>query len=799
MRTKADPLDKGKLQTSPSPRVKRLRARLQETKASICPDRARIMTRVFQELDGQHMVTLWAQAFDAVLREMRIYIAHDELIVGNQASTPMAAPLFPEASVHWLEEDLDSMPSRSQDPFQIHPGDEQAIKQLIPFWRERCMEFAYICQRDSKVGAAEEAKAIRIKSSGGIGHHLLNIQFVLENGINGIKRSIEEKLTSIEADPIVDDRIPFWQGLSLTCDSIIAFADRYAEEATRLVAETLAPTRKAELEQIAKICRRVPREPAASFREALQCTWFLTVIAHIFQSGGGITLGRLDQILLPYFRADIKTQAITILEAQELLDCLWLKLQELNVARSSEIVTAWAGYEVNPTVNLGGQTNSGCDATNELTYMCLLAEQHIHMRNPQLILRIHDDTPHQLWHAAIETMKAGGGKPSLISDKVCMLALTRLGVPEDELLDYRVIGCAEPTTGDSRMMIRWSWLCLPKVLELTLNNGVDLRTGKQVGPRTGDVHKFMHFQQLLDAFDRQVEYQVELITETINQIADPLVAEMMPHLPLSLITPHCIETGRDLTQGGADRTWSVIWPIAPATTANSLAAIEHQIYHNRVTTWDELLAAIAQDFEGHDVLRHRLLRSPKFGNDDDAADKLAQHVVRSVYNAVERRTNNFGGPFTTGFITLGANVHYGHYVGATPDGRRDGRPLSDGMSPSQGTEHEGPTATLKSVAKLDLSHAGSGGILNLKFNPVLLLEETDIQKFIHLNETYLNDLGGLQVQYNVISTEILREAQAHPEVYQDLLVRVVGYCARFVDLSPDVQEDIIARTEHSLH
>jgi pyruvate formate-lyase/glycerol dehydratase family glycyl radical enzyme len=783
----------------PTQRVLRLRERYLEVSPSICPDRALIMTRIFQDYAHEPVLNRWAIAFDAVLREMRIYIAEDELLVGNQASSPMAAPLFPEASVDWLEEDLFSIDARSQDPFQVPQQVKQAILEILPFWRERSMEYEYLERRSKKIAEAEESKSIRIKSSGGIGHHLLNLNFVLEHGFERIKQIIREKISRHNGDADYSEQVQLWYCLVQTCDSILAYTGRFAEEALTMAAQTSDVERKGELTHIARVCKRVPQFPAASFHEALQCIWFLTVIAHIFQSGGGITLGRLDQVLQPYLDQDIETGVITLNEAQELLDCLWLKLQDLNVARSSEIVTAWAGYEVNPTVNIGGQTISGEDATNDISYMCLIAEQHIHMRNPQLILRIHEGTPQSLWLAAIETIKAGGGKPSLISDRVCMKALSHLGVPDDELLDYSIIGCAEPTVGDSRMMIRWAWLCLPKVLELTLHNGVDPRTGLQVGLKTGAVHTFPQFDDLLTAFIKQVKYQVELITSTVNNVADPLVAEMMPHLPLSLITPNCIEQGIDLSIGGADRTWSVIWPIAPTTTANSLAAIRTQIFHENTITWGELLLALEQDFGNHEILQHRLIRSPKFGNDDRFVDDIARAVVHAVYDAVETRTNNFGGPFTTGFITLGANVHYGRFVGATPDGRHAGQPLSDGMSPSQGTEFEGPTATLKSVAKLDLTHAGSGGILNLKFNPALLMEDSDIQNFIYLNETYLNDLGGLQVQYNVISTDVLREAQANPEAYRDLLVRVVGYCARFVDLSPEVQEDIISRTEHHHH
>jgi len=782
----------------PSERVIRLRKQLLAATPKICADRALILTRVFQEHEHEHTLRRWTLSFDAILREMTIYINEDEILVGNQASSPMAAPIFPEAATSWLEEDLDLMESREQDPFIVPPQVKMGIMQILPYWQGRCMEDVYHSRRPRNISKAEQAKAIRIKSSGGIGHHLLNFRFVLENGLASIKRIISDKITLHEMQEGNKEKILFWNSLLQTCDSIITFAERFSCEAYSQAAKTSDQQRKQELECIASICKRVPQKPAASFHEALQCIWFLTVITHIFQSGGGITLGRLDQILQPYLQCDLDSGVITPSAAQELLDCLWLKLQELNVSRSSAIVTAWAGYEVNPTVNIGGQTAYGEDATNELTYMCLAAEQHIHMRNPQLILRIHNHTPKALWRAAVEVMRAGGGKPSLISDQVCMSALAQLGVPEQELLDFSIIGCAEPTVGDSRIMIRWSWLCLPKILELTLNNGIDPRTGLLVGLNTGKVQTFSQFEDLLHAFECQVDHQVNLITRGINQIADPLVAEMMPHLPLSVMTPSSIERGLDVTAGGAERTWSVIWPIAPATTANALTAIAKVLFEKGETTWEKLQLALETDFSDTEPLRHKLLRAPKFGNDDAFADRIGRHVVRAVYDAAEKRRNNFAGRFTTGFITLGANVHYGHFVGATADGRRAGQALSDGMSPSQGTELEGPTATMKSVAKLDLTRAGSGGILNIKLNPAMLNSEADIEKFIHLNETYLNDLGGMQVQYNIISTDVLRDAQAHPESYPDLLVRVVGYCARFIDLSPEVQEDLIVRTEHTL-
>jgi formate C-acetyltransferase len=755
-----------------------------------------ILTRIFQQSEGQPHTARWTQALDAILREMTIYIGEDELIVGNQASFPMAAPLFPEASVDWLQDDLDRLETRSQDPFQINTKTKKELLQIIPYWQTRSMEAAYRASRPLSIARSEQAKAIRIKSSGGIGHQLLNLDFVLSKGMRGIDKIIQEKIDSNNGKGSDNQKILFWDALRKTCASFIAFSGRYSKLAqSKAVLETDID-RKNELNRIATVCANVPTKPAQSFHEALQCTWFMTLIGHIFQSGGGVTLGRLDQILFPYLERDLEDERLTIKQAQELLDCFWLKLQELNVVRSSEIVTAWAGYEVNPTVNIGGQKEPGEDATNPLTFMCLTAEEHIHMRNPQLIMRIHEGTPKELWHSAVRVIRLGGGKPSLISDKVCMAALERLGVPKDRVHRYSVIGCAEPTEGDHRIMIRWSWLCLPKILELALNDGVDPNSKLRVGLSTGSAEEFESIEDLLEAFRLQLNHQVDLICTAVNEYADPLVGQMMPHYAFSAITPSCIEKGRDISDGGAEHTWSVIWPIGPATTINAISAIDSIICSDGDFDWTELILALDTDFQHAEGLRQNLLQAPKFGNDNEAVDTLANRIINMTYDAIERHKNIFGGSYTTGFITLGANVHYGKFVHATPDGRKTGTPLSDGMSPSQGTEFEGPTATMLSVSKLDLHRAGSGGILNLKFNPSILESPSDIEKFIQLNETYLIDLGGLQVQYNIVSADTLRDAQLHPDKYGDLLVRVVGYCARFIDLSPEVQADLIARTEH---
>jgi len=780
-----------------SPRIERIKKRLCLIKPRLCSERARLVTESYRETEGELAVTRRAKALDKILRQMSIYISDDELIVGNQASEPLAAPLFPEVAVTWIEQDLPTFETRTQDPFMVPTEVKEELARLFPYWKGKTTRAKLYKRLPESITSAIETGVIRFKEASGIGHQLIDFPKVLNVGFDGIKEEAAQKLAQVDlTKPAAYQKWAFWQAVIIVCDAVIAFARRYAEEAKKL-ASTETGERRKELNRIAAICQRVPAEPAETFHEALQVVWFLTAIAHICQNGTGITIGRLDQFLYPYYKKDIETGRITKGEAQELLDCLWLKLQELNVVRSTEAAPIWPGYEMNVTINIGGQTNTGEDATNELTYMCLDAEAHVHMRRPQLILRVHEGTPDDLWEKAVKVIKLGGGRPELVSDRTMAQALVQLGVPANQVLDYAIIGCAEPVVMGARILLAWSWVSLPKVLELALNDGVDPRTGKRIGLATGNPLTFASYDDMLEAFREQLRYFVSLCAVAINGIIDPLVAEELPHVFFSAITPDCIEKGLDITAGGARYDWSAVWPIGPVTVGNSLAAIKKLVFEDKQLTMAELKKALDMNFEGQEKIRQMLIHAPKFGNDDDYADAITRDIVEMFYDELEKYRTARGGNFTCGYISVGINVAYGALVGATPDGRRSGEPLSDGMSPAQGTEMHGPTASLRSVAKLDLVRAGSGGILNQKFDPAILKSKRDVHKFIDLNKTFLNDLGGMQVQYNVVSAETLRDAQRHPERYPDLLVRVVGYSAYFTELSKRVQDDIIARTEHT--
>jgi pyruvate formate-lyase/glycerol dehydratase family glycyl radical enzyme len=784
---------------SPSPitnRVVRIKERLKSTIPQICSDRARLITAAYQETENDPMVLRRAKALDRILREMTIYIKSDEIIVGNMASAPLAAPLYPEVGADWIEQDIDTFPTRMQDPFDVPVKTRKELLEVLPYWKGKSMSEVFFQRLPEDLHTVMKTKVFRIKEGGGIGHQLINAPLVLKIGYAGIKDRIYAQLQELDlTEPGAYQKYTFYQALLLTCDAVIEYAHRYAREAHRVALNATDLHERERLQRIAETCERVPEHPAKTYQDALQVVSFLTMIAHIDQSGTGITIGRLDQFLFPFYQRDLRQGRLSQDEAQELLDCLWLKLQEPNICRSNEAVPTWPGYELNLAITIGGQTNDGKDATNDLTYMCLESEAHIHMRQPQVIMRVHEGTPYDLWMKAVEVIRLGGGKPALVSDQINTKALLHLGVPKDEVLGYSVIGCAEPVVTGGRILLRWSFISLAKVLEITIYDGIDPQTGIRVGPSTGSATSFKSYEDFYFAFTEQISHFMSRCAMVVNGLADPLVVEQMPHPFFSANTPDCIEKGLDISQGGGRYDWSGVWPVGLATASNSLAAIKKLVFEEKLLSMDTLLSALEANFVGHERTHQMLLNSPKFGNDDDFADPITVNLAEDFYNCVEAHHTARGGKFTTGYITVGISVSYGRYVGATPDGRSAGQPLSDGMSPAQGTEFKGPTASFKSVGKLNLYRAGSGGILNEKYNPSVLTKESDIQKFIELNKVFLNKLGGMQVQYNVVSVDTLRDAQLHPEKYPDLLVRVVGYSAYFTELSRQVQEDIIARSE----
>jgi len=770
---------------------------LRDIKPEVFGERATLATSSYMETEAEPAVIRRAKAIDRVVRGMSIYIDPNQLIVGNHAPKPRGAfVFFPEVSVEWTEEDLGVLPTRLEDPFVLAESVRKELEAVFPYWRGKSITDKTFTRLPEDVSTAIQAGAISVKAVDGIGHHILDYSRFLSEGVKSIRADLVKRIQNPKlTEAGAYQKWVFWRALVILCDAVVAYATRYAEEAKRLAAQEPDETRQKELEAIAGICEWVPANPARTFHEALQVVWFVTALAHISQNGAGVSVGRLDQFLYPFYRNDIDQGRISQSQAQELLECLWAKFDEINKMRPTRTVKSASGYLTDIAITLGGQDSMGGVADNELTYMCLEAHRRLRLRAPQVALRVHNETGDDLLIKAIEVQKAAGGAPELLSDNTYIPAMLQLGLPIGEARDYSVIGCSEPAVAGTRIFLRSPSLTLPSALELALNQGVHPRTGEQVGVCTADPLTFASFDQVLHAFEQQVRHLVSLGV-TASHIADSVLVENLPHPFLSLVTPDCIERGLDVTAGGARYDWTGFMLYGLANAGDSLAAIKRLVFDESRIAMAELMEALAHNFEGREKLRQMLLHAPKYGNDDDYVDALTRHVVEVCYAEVAKYRNARGNRFTTMIMTLSANVSAGEHIGATPDGRKAGQPLADGMSPTQGTCVRGITASLRSAGKMDLVNAGGGVVLNEKVAPALLNTDKDIRAFVHLNRAFLNELGGMHVQYNVISSHALREAQKHPEQYRDLMVRVVGYSAYFTELSKQVQDDIISRSEH---
>lgn len=786
----------------PTDRVLALRERVRRTKPAICSDRAKLVTESYSSTEGLPETIRQAKAIGHILTNMSIYINAGELIVGNQARLPRSGPIFfPQVSAEDVERDLDLLPSRPQDPFEVSEEVKTELKEAIAYWRGRTLpdKFRARTRMIPEVYEANRAGVVQIKASDDVGHHTLDCAGILRAGLKGIIEDLRQRILHANlAQPGEYEKREFWRALLIVAQAVVAFAGRFSQLAREMAAAEKDSGRVQELERIAEICSWVPNNPPRTFYEALQAIWFIALLAHLTQNGTGITIGRLDQLLWPYLKRDLAAGRSNYEEAQELLDCFWIKTEEINKWRSTTSVGEYAGYLTDIAIILGGQNSAGEDATNPVTYMCLQAEEHVHLRSPQLGLRIHAGTPNKLLLRALEVVRLGGGKPQFLNDVSYIQVLQSQGVPLKAARDYAPIGCSEPGLVGARIFLRSPRVSLPKVVELTLNNGIDPATGNQLGPATGHVGEFTRFDDFMEAFKKQLRYFIGLAVEANNSVAEPLLKSELPQLFLSLVTPGCIEKGRDITAGGALYNWgrSTLWGFA--TAVNSLAALKKVVFEDEAVAFPQVVESLRANFAGDEGerIRQLLLKAPKYGNDDDYADSLGKEILDVASDEYSRYTTPRGGCFVPSVMTLTANVANGKKVGATPDGRFAGTPFSDGISPAQGTEVLGPTASFKSVAKMDHARLGGGVILNQKINPDLLKDPANLRKLAALIRTYFLDLGGQHVQLNVVSGEILRKAQENPEEYRDLLVRVVGYSAYFVELSKEVQNDIIARTEH---
>lgn len=781
----------------PTPRIEAMKERFLTITPEICVERAQLITESYKETEKLPITLRRAKALEKILENISIFIQEDELIVGNQASKTRSSPIFPEFSIKWLLGELDRLEKRSGDVFLISEDKKQAIRDIASYWDGRTTNELAASMMTEEAKQAQKGGVFTVGNYffNGVGHISVDYARVLREGLNGIIAQAEAEMEQLDvANPDHLKKRQFLQAVLIANRAVIRFAERYADEADRLAAEEENPDRKAELQEIARICRKVPAQPAETFWEALQSFWFVQLVIQLESNGHSISPMRFDQYMYPYYLASRDTMSAE--QMQELLDMLWIKFNEINKVRDEDSTKAFGGYPMFQNLIVGGLTRDGEDATNEMSFLALQATANTKLYQPSISIRIHDRTPDTLYMKALEVSRIGLGMPAFYSDRIAIPMLLSRGLTREDARDYGIIGCVEPQVGGKTE--GWhdaAFFSMAKVLELALHDGYCHECEDQLGLHTGDITEFTSFDDVMNAYRTQMEYFVNLLIHSDNAV-DIAHGERAPLPFLSSLVDDCLEKGKSLQEGGAHYNFTGPQGVGVGNVADALAAVKKLVFEEKKVTLQELKDALLSNFADAEDLRQMLInRAPKYGNDDEYADELAHDGAVIYCKEVEKYTNPRGGQFQPGLYPVSANVPLGTMVGALPDGRKAGTPLADGVSPVSGRDHIGPTAAVKSVSKLDHQIASNGTLLNQKYHPNALKDERGLRNLKAVTETLFTG-GGFHVQYNVVSREMLLDAQEHPENYRGLVVRVAGYSAFFTALDPALQNDIIARTEH---
>jgi formate C-acetyltransferase len=720
--------------TRPTERAARIKRRLLENERMVDVERARYATQSYQGTEGEPMLLRRAKMLLHLVRALSITIRPDEIIVGNRSVLPRMGVIAPEGAVEWIDKELEILPTRPQDKFQIYPDQIQELREdIFPYWRGKTLEDIVAGRIPPDVKQAVQGKAFSLNQTDHAqGHILPDVEAWLRLGVMGLR----SKVLAARQRPQVqtEEGQAFYDATMLALQAAQEFMQRYAHLARQMADQVEDPARQAELTRIADVCDWICHNPARDFWEATQAVWFLFVLLQIESNASSFSPGRFDQYMLPYLERDLASGWLTLSEAQELLEYLWLKFNEIVLLRSSSSARYFAGFPIGFNIALGGQTPDGGDATNILSYMCLRAQADLGLTQPNLSIRIHRDSPDEFLRAASFVISKGSGMPQVFNDEVIIPGQLERGIDPGDAMNYAVVGCVELSTpGKALGWSDASMFNMTRVLELTLFGGADPQTGEQIGPRTPPLDGVSSYSELEKAYEAQLGHFIQLMVKGCD-IVDSIHAEVYPSPFLSLVIADCIDRGLDVTAGGAHYNFSGVQGVQIANVADSLATIRQAVFDDKWVTAQELLTVLKEDFAGHEVLRQRLVnRVPKYGNDDDRVDSLAVKWGDRYSELVAQYPTIRGGQYQPGFYTVSAHVPMGANVGATPDGRHAGTPLADGgLSPSAGRDRRGPTAALKSVSKLDLRLASNGTLLNMKFLPSFFEGEGALEKFVTL-------------------------------------------------------------------
>ena len=836
-----------KFQTSDipkSPRIQKLVDALYEHMPVIESARAKLITESYKETEGEPIITRRAKAFAHILHNIPIIIRDNELIVGSSTIAPRGCQTFPEFSYEWLEAELDTVATRTADPFEIAEETKAELKEADKYWKGKTTS-----ELATSYMAPEAIKAIEhnIFTPGnyfynGVGHVTVKYWEVLESGFEGIMEKAQKELDGCSVgDGNYARKSHFLEAVILSCKAVIDYAGRYAKLAQEMAAQTSDPVRKQELFVIAENCSRVPAKGAQNFYEACQSFWFVQQLLQMESSGHSISPGRFDQYMYPYYKKDMEAGTITREFAQELMDCIWVKLNDLNKCRDAASAEGFAGYSLFQNLIAGGQNKEGEDVTNDLSVMCIQASMHVHLPAPSLSVRVWNGSPHEFLIKAAELTRTGIGLPAYYNDEVIIPALQNRGLSLEDAREYNIIGCVEPQkAGKTEGWHDAAFFNMCRPLELVFSNGMD--KGEMVGIPTGDVTQMKTFDEFFDAYKKQMEYCISLLVNADNAI-DVAHAERCPLPFLSCMIDDCLKEGKSVQEGGAVYNFTGPQGFGIANMADGLFAIRKLVYEDKKVSMKELKEALAWNYDkgldaqsagdmtemimkamqkaGRNVdasTAEGLLKTfmgmkpgeqktqrfkeihdmidevPKFGNDIPEVDYFAREVAYTYSKPLQKYNNPRGGKFQAGLYPVSANVPLGGQTGATPDGRYAHTPVADGVSPSAGKDVKGPTAAATSVSRLDHFIVSNGTLFNQKFHPSALSGREGLEKFVALIRGYF-DQKGMHMQFNVVDRQTLLDAQEHPEKYKHLVVRVAGYSALFTTLSRSLQDDIIRRTE----
>ncbi len=783
-------------------RCQRLRESLINVKSEICLERAHIVTRIYQATENEDQIVRKAKAFDAVLREMSLFVVPEELICGHQASKRRSAPFFPEFAVEWIDREIETLPTRAQDQFRISQEQIRAFREeILPYWKGKTFSDHMRTHLSEDIRLLREDAglfSVGVHEEGGIGHVVLNYEKLLKKGFTGIKQDIKEQIELLAEWKAEDmKKMQFYRACLSICDSMIMFANRYADLTAEMAEKETDQKRKNELKRMSQNCRRVPEFPARDFYEALQSIWLVQVAVQIYDNGPSITVGRFDQFVYPYYEQDILSGELTKIKAQELLESFWIKFTEPIKVYCEADAAFHAGYPMGQNLVVGGLKPDGTDGTNDLSYRCLEAHSHIVMMQPNFSARLHKNSPFEFVKRVCEAIRMGNGMPQIVNDDVYIPAMMNVGVPFEEARDYVPVGCVETTPLNTWGRCNGGYFNMSKIIELTLHNGMCKISNKQVSIKTGDPRNFQTFDEFLEAFKKQMYYCMEKLV-TWDNIIDMVHEELSPTPLTSMLVDDCVKNGKDVTSGGARYNWTGPLGVGIANTGDSLYAIKKVIYEDKLYTMDELICALEDNYDNEKPMREFLLNKvPKYGNDLDAPDEMVKLSTDMFFDSMMGYETYRGGPFVAALLPVASYVAFGMATAALPDGKYSGDPLADGISPDYGADKKGPTAVMKSVAKIDHIRCANGVIFNQKLTPMTVSTPEGLKKWVDMVMSYIN-LGGGHVQFNIVSADTLKEAQETPEKYKSLVVRVAGYSAFFNELAEEVQDSIIARTEHEL-